>query len=164
MRSLTTTAPGAANAASASPPATFQWKARLSGALVVDAARPLPLAAFCGSTTAGSGSYVDLDEVERVVGLIGGVGDDDGDAVADVAHGVAREERILGDLEVGVGQQPGARHRLERVGDVGAGVDGERRPAPVAAFDVSIGMIVACACGLRSIAAWTMPGSDRSSV
>lgn len=55
MRSLTTTASGAENAAFTSPPATVQWNAWLPGALAWTCGASFA-AAFCGSTTAGTGS------------------------------------------------------------------------------------------------------------
>ena len=68
---------------------------------------------------------VDLDQVERVVGLIPILGDDRRDDVAGVADDVLRDHLVTGDLEVGVGQQPRAGHRLQLALDVGAGVDGD---------------------------------------
>ncbi len=61
-----------------------------------------PLAvAFCGSTISRQRLVVDVDELERVLRLVPALGDDDGDAVADVAHDVFGQLRIRGDLQVG---------------------------------------------------------------
>ena len=68
---------------------------------------------------------VDLDQVERVVGLIAIVGDHHRDDVAGVADDLLGDARIGGDLQVGIGEEPGAWHRLQRAVDVGAGVDGQ---------------------------------------
>ena len=72
----------------------------------------------------GQRLVVDVDELERVVRLIRRFGDDDADDVADVADEVARAAAVCRHLQVRVGQQPRARHRLQRV-NFRAGEDGD---------------------------------------
>ena len=124
MRSFTTTTPGAENAAATSPPATVQWKAWFPGALACSSGAPAA-SALLGVDHRRQRLVVDVDEVQGVVGLVGGLRDHDRDDVAHVAHGVARHHGVLGHLQVGVGQEPRARHGLQVAGRVGSGVDGE---------------------------------------
>ena len=72
----------------------------------------------------GERLVVHLDKVECVVRLISVFGHDDRDDVTGVANDVGGDRLITGDLEVGVGQQPGAWHRLEVTLDVRAGIHG----------------------------------------
>ena len=86
---------------------------------------------------------VDLDQVEGVVSLIGAVGDRDGDDVAGVANDVFGDAWVVGNLEIRIGEQPRARHRLQLSFDVGAGVDGEHawcggRLARIDALDLRV--------------------------
>ena len=93
----------------------------------------------------GLGLVVDLDQLERVVRLVGVLGDDDGDDIADVANRLLGDAGIGRDLQVGVGHEPCARHRLEGVCRVRPGVDGEdagcaRRTGCVDLPDRRVGM------------------------
>ena len=76
---------------------------------------------------------LDLDEIERVVRLIDGLGHDDRDDVADVADRFGADGFVHRDLQVRVRQQPGARDRFERR-DIPARVDSQHAgglPGPV---------------------------------
>ena len=105
---------------------------------------------------------LDIDELERVVGLTRRFGHDDGHDVADIADGVARDGLVAGDLQAGIRQQPGAWNGLQGLGICSA-VYSHDTGAAWARLR-SIRVIRAWACGLRSIAAWSIPGSVRSSV
>ena len=72
--------------------------------------------------------------------------------------------RIGGDLEVGVRAAATRTESASGRVDVGAGVDAPRRRRAALRAAVSMRVMRACACGLRSIAACTMPGSAKSSV
>ena len=87
MRSLTTTS-AFANAASMSPPATVQWKASLFGDAGMQLRRP-GFGCRLGVGHRRKRLVVDLDELERVGGLVGCFGDDHRDDVAHVADDVA---------------------------------------------------------------------------
>ena len=65
---------------------------------------------------------VDVDQVEGIVGLVGRLGHHHPDDIADITDRVVGGALVAGDLQVRVGQQPGARHRLELV-DFRSGVD-----------------------------------------
>ena len=52
---------------------------------------------------------VDLDQVQRVVCLVTGLGDHDRDDVANVPNGVPSDAVIVGDRQPRVGEQPGTR-------------------------------------------------------
>src|SRR4029453_7156932 len=66
-----------------------------------------------------------LDQIERVLGLIASLGDDNGDAFADVAHDLGRDGLIGGDLQFRSRQQPGARHWIEYSVGLGSRVYGD---------------------------------------
>ena len=83
-------------------------RARLHGLLGIDGARER--------------FVLDVDELERVVGLIRRLGHHDRHDIANIAHDVLGDARIGRDLEVGIRQEPRARRRSQRI-DVGAGVD-----------------------------------------
>ena len=88
---------------------------------------------------------IDLDQLERVLGGVSVLGHDHRDDVADVAHHVLGDAVIGGDLQVRVGEQPGAGGRLDRAVRVGVGVDGDhpgrrRRRARVDRPDPGVGV------------------------
>ncbi len=61
-----------------------------------------------------------VDELERVIGLIRGFGDDDRHDVPDVSDDVAAHALVRGDVEIRIRQQPGAWHRFQNAADVRA--------------------------------------------
>ena len=103
------------------------------------------------STTGSSGSYSTAIASIAAPRLLGVLGRDDRDRLADVPHAVDREHRLVGELEA---VELRARH--VRVGQdrVDAG-DPERRVE----VDPDIR---ACACGLRSVSPQSIPGAERS--
>ena len=66
---------------------------------------------------------IDVDELERVVGLIRGFGDDDRHDIAHIPDDVAAHALVRRDVEVCVRQKPRARHRLQDAADMRARVD-----------------------------------------
>ena len=112
IRSRTTTS-ALLNAASMSPPATVQWNAWLPGASGCSCGAPGSVAAL-RIHDRRQRLVVDVDQVDRVVGLVRRLGDDDGDRVADVAHDVLASDGIGRGLQPRVRQEPRARDRLQR--------------------------------------------------
>ena len=73
-------------------PRRAQWKARLPGASACSCGAPAA-AAFVRIDHGGQRFVVDVDQLERVVGLIVRFGDDHGDRIADVTDDVGRDAR-----------------------------------------------------------------------
>ena len=82
-----------------------------------------------GGGNGGGQVVVDRDQIGRSFRLIGGLGDDDGDLIANVSHGVCGQHRMgwrLHRLAVFVGHGPAANQTAEAVGGhVGAGEHGD---------------------------------------
>ena len=68
---------------------------------------------------------VDLDQLQRIVGLVFGLGHDDRDRVPDITDCVGRHRAIVGDLQAGVGQEPRAGNALQPGFGVRTGVDSD---------------------------------------
>ena len=104
IRSLTTTS-AALNAASTSPPETFQWKQTLPGTSAWSWGCAL-LRRLLGVGDRRQRLVVDLDRVGRVAREVAVLGDDDRHRVADVAHRVDRDRRVGRGLRVGARARP----------------------------------------------------------
>ena len=103
------------------------------------------------STIGSSGSYSTDDRLERTPRLLRVLGSDDDDRLADVAHAVDREHRLVGELEP-VDLRPGT----------SACVSTAWTPSRPSAALRSIETIRACACGLRRVSPHSIPGAERS--
>ena len=156
MRSRTTTS-AFLNAASTSPPATVQWNATLFGMLGVQLRRAGFVAAF-RIDDGRQRLVVDVDQVERVVRL----------RTASRRRRRRRRRRRSGRRpsrcadRCAIFRLPFGTSHAHGIGcstpSVSAPVKTATTPAAAFAADVSIRVIRACPCGLRRIAAWTMPG------
>ena len=107
---------------------------------------------------------VDVDQIERVARRLARLGDDERDAVADVAHRVDGEQRMRRHLEVAVRHHPGARHRIHLVRPGRGRCRRRRRRDWCGPARCRSALTRACAHGLRSTAAYSMRGSWMSSV
>ena len=94
---------------------------------------------------------LDDDRLERTPCLLRVLDRDDGDRLADVAHAVDRERRLVGELEP-----------VEPSRCTLACVSTAWTPSRPRAALRSIETIRACACGLRSVSPHSMPGAERS--
>ena len=118
------------------------------------------LSASSGSTTGGKRLVGDGDALERVLG--GGAihRRDGGHGLADEARAVDREA-VVRDTRavVGMSGRMGPERRA-----ASAPVSTAATPGRAAAALASTTTMRACACGLRSMAAWSRPGAPRSSM
>ena len=93
---------------------------------------------------------VDLDGLDRIAGLIDGVGDHEGNGIADMAHHAVGEDRI-GRAGERIDFQVEQARQTAEILDVVGGQD--RADARQAAGLVTLMVNFACACGERSTSA-----------
>ena len=99
---------------------------------------------------------LDVDQLERVLGLITAFGNDDRKRFADIADTVAGERLLQGADQVVAWREP-HRNRLD-VPQVAVKVMIETTPGNLRACSVSIRLSFPCGNGLRRIAAYSIPG------
>ena len=104
---------------------------------------------------------VDLDRLDRVARVIDGVGDDEGDGVADMAHLVLCQDRI-GRPGEGIDLEIEQARQTAEIADVGRGQD--QRDAGQRRARGRVDGELACACGERSTSACIAGCGARSSV
>ena len=173
MRLLTTvsfvTCAALANSASVAALSPIsQSNARLLLHLRPDQRRTPASIAVARSVIGGQDVVIDLDRLGRVARLLDGLGDDEGDRVADMPHRAVGQHRMRRrGLRRAVAVVPPAPRRAAGPCRRPSGrprCRHRRRPAAPPAAAVSSRVIFAAACGLRSTMPNSMPGSTMSSV
>ena len=138
------------------------------GDVLVQLGSPLCLGGDDDVDDGVEGLVVDLDELGRVPGLLAGLGDDDGDGIADVAHLADRQRRMrrllhgVAVLEVDL---PAGGQSADAVGGHLLAVeDGDDAVGRGRCRGVDPPDVGQCACGDRTTAAKVMRGRTMSSV